>query len=154
MPWSFVLQTGEESGCSSVCLTVLFKKELHFVWFSIFCIPAADQMKYLWLKLVHIWYINIASLRILNLCAVWPVSGYTYCRIFSKLLLSLHFSARILLVAFLAFSTARAEIKYFEFSGLISSFPADFHVVLFTRGINLEKIRLMEQKKCKLEIIP
>lgn len=134
--------------------SLCFLKSNCTVWFSISYIPAADQMKCLWLKLVQMWYINIASLRILNLCAVWPVSGYTYCSIFSKLMLSLHFSARILLVAFLAFSSARAEIKYFEFSGLISSFHADFHFVLFTRGINLEKIRLLEQKKCKLEIIP
>lgn len=62
-------------------------------------------------------------------------------------MLSLHFSVRIPLVAFLAFSTARVEIKYFEFSGLISSFPAHLHFVLFTRGINLEKIRLMGKKK-------
>jgi len=69
-------------------------------------------------------------------------------------MLSLHSSARIPLVAFLAFSTARVEVKYFEFSGLISSFPADLHFVLFTRGISLEKILLMEQKKYKLDIVP
>lgn len=142
-----------KSGCWSGCLTVLFKKQLHFVWFSIFYIPAADQMKCLWLKLMHIWYVNRASLRILSLCAVRPVSGYTYCSIFRKLMLSLHFSARIPLVAFLSCSTARVEIKYFEFSSLISSFSADLHFVLFPGGINLENIRLMEQKKCKLEII-
>lgn len=101
-------------------------------------------MDYLWLKLMHIWYLNIASLMILSLCAVWPVSGFTYCNIFSKLILFLNFSAWILLVTFFVFSTARIEIKYFEFSSVISSFPADFHFVLFIRGINW---KITEQKK-------
>lgn len=101
-------------------------------------------MDYLWLKLIHIWYLNTASLIIPSLCAVWPVSGFTYCSIFIKLILFLNFSAWILLVTFFVFSTARIEIKYFEFSSVISSFPADFHFVLFIREINW---KITEQEK-------
>lgn len=105
--WSFVLQAGEESGCWSVCLVVLFKKQLHFVWFSSLLQTSSwSNVNYLWLKLAHVWYINITSLRVLSLYAVWPVSGYTSCSIFSKLMF-LHFMARIPLGTFLAFSRTR-----------------------------------------------
>lgn len=48
----------------------------------------------------------------------------------------------------LPFNAARAEIKYLEFSGLISFFfAADLPSVLFAREIDLGKIEQKEQNQ-------